>query len=111
MSYLNFFNRRGFIFINNFFTKQEIDLITKKSIDDEIINKISKNLINFNHPRVVVSITKKDIYLYDKLLIGDEYLGDWKFKRDDLLIHKIGINKEDLININFIKYNNNYIRD
>ena len=110
MSCLSFFNRRGFIFINNFFTKQETELIVQSNIDNKIINKINRQLIYFNSPQIITSLTKQDIYLYDNLLTGDDYFGDWQFKKSDLLIHKYDINKEDLINFNFIRYRNNYIR-
>lgn len=110
MSCLNIFNRRGFVFINNFFTKQEIELFSQNNIDVKIINKINKQLIYFNYPYLTISLTKQDLYLYDKLLTGDEYFGEWSFKRSDLLIHKYSINKEELINFNFIKYRNHYIR-
>lgn len=111
MSCSKFFSRKGFIFINNFFTKQEIKSIRENNIDNKIINKIKSNLINFKDPGLIVTLTKENIFLEDETLRGDEYFGDWQFKKSDLLIHKYSINKEDLININFVKYRNRYIRD
>ena len=112
MSCVKIFNKKGFIFINNFFTKQDLKIITSNHLDERIVKKIQKELsyCNFNNSYIGISLTKNDIFLYDRLLQGDEYFGDWKFKKEDLLIHKYSINKEELFNINFFKYRNNYIR-
>jgi len=111
MSHVKIFNKKGFIFINNFFTKQDLKIINSNHLDERIVGKIKKELssCNFKNSHIAVSLTKNDIFLYDRVLRGDEYFGDWKFKKEDLLIHKYSINKEELFNINFFKYRNNYI--
>ena len=111
MSCLSLLRKRGFVFINNFFTKQDIYLLNQGQ-NEEILAKIkySINYMSIREPYLSVSLTKKDIYLMDRCLEGDEYFGDWYFKNTDLLIHKYSINKEDLITYNFKKYRNNYLK-
>tara|TARA_R110001632_G_scaffold20062_1_gene60453 strand:- start:1437 stop:1778 length:342 start_codon:yes stop_codon:yes gene_type:complete len=112
MSHVKIFNKKGFIFINNFFTKQDLKIITSNHLDERIVDKIKNELsyCNFNNSHIAASLTKNDIFLYDSVLQADEYFGDWNFKKEDLLIHKYSINKGELFNINFFKYRNNYIR-
>lgn len=118
MCYISSFNRKGFVFINKFFTKQEVNLINsvyqqRKQNEQELLTRIIKSRANinlFNNDILFVTMTNKNIMFYDNFIRADCYLDDWIFHNNDLLIHKYDINKENLITFNFKKYRNNYFR-
>lgn len=95
--------------IRSFFNNKEVKLINDNILEPHITNKIKVLLKhkNYDGPQLIVGMTKKDIYIDNKLLQEKRKI----FRKNDLLIYKPDIIvKEDLIQLLFFKYRHYYIR-